>query len=47
MSGFGYEPHFVAGHDPARVHQSLAAAMDASLTSIREIQSATHSSICS
>jgi xylulose-5-phosphate/fructose-6-phosphate phosphoketolase len=39
LRGFGYEPHFVAGDEPARVHQSLAAAMDASLHAIRRIQS--------
>ena len=39
MRGFGYEPHFVAEDDRGRVHQSLAAAMDASLEAIRGIQS--------
>jgi len=43
MCGLGYEPHFVAGDEPARVHQSLAAAMDASLDAIRGIQSAARS----
>ena len=28
MRGYGYEPHFVAGDDPAAVHQQLAATLD-------------------
>ena len=38
MRGYGYEPHFVAGDDPADVHQQLAAALDAALDEIAEIQ---------
>ena len=38
MRGYGYEPHFVEGDDPALVHQSLAATLDIILLRIREIQ---------
>lgn len=43
MSGYGYEPHFVEGDDPALVHQSLAATLDIILLRIREIQRAARS----
>jgi len=43
MGGYGYEPHFVEGDDPALVHQSLAATLDVVLARIREIQSAARS----
>jgi xylulose-5-phosphate/fructose-6-phosphate phosphoketolase len=36
--GYGHEPRVVAGNDPAHVHQQLAAALDASLSEIRQIQ---------
>jgi xylulose-5-phosphate/fructose-6-phosphate phosphoketolase len=38
MRGYGYEPHFVAGDEPAVVHQDLAATMDRVLADIRAIQ---------
>ncbi|WP_404380375.1 phosphoketolase family protein [Knoellia locipacati] len=38
MRGYGYEPIFVAGDDPAEVHRELAAALDRSLDSIARIQ---------
>ena len=38
MRGYGHEPHFVEGDDPARVHQALAGALDAVLAQIRQIQ---------
>jgi xylulose-5-phosphate/fructose-6-phosphate phosphoketolase len=38
MVGYGYEPYFVTGDDPAVVHQQLAATLDTVLDSIREIQ---------
>ncbi|MBC7377724.1 MAG: phosphoketolase family protein [Burkholderiaceae bacterium] len=38
MHGYGYEPHFVEGSDPAPVHQALAATLDAVLAGIRQIQ---------
>ncbi|NVN88863.1 MAG: phosphoketolase family protein [Rhodopseudomonas sp.] len=40
MRGYGYEPHFVEGDDPALVHQSLAATLDRILAEIRKLQSA-------
>jgi xylulose-5-phosphate/fructose-6-phosphate phosphoketolase len=43
LHGYGYDPHFVEGHDPAVVHQSLAGTLDTILARIREIQSAARS----
>jgi xylulose-5-phosphate/fructose-6-phosphate phosphoketolase len=40
MHGYGHEPHFVEGDDPAQVHDALAHTLDAVLARIREIQSA-------
>jgi xylulose-5-phosphate/fructose-6-phosphate phosphoketolase len=42
--GYGYEPHFVVGDEPAAVHELLAAALDLVLAEIRSIQSAARSS---
>jgi xylulose-5-phosphate/fructose-6-phosphate phosphoketolase len=39
LRGYGYDPHFVEGDDPALVHQSLAGALDRILVQIRHIQS--------
>ncbi len=39
LRGYGYEPQIVAGDDPALVHQAFAAALDAAVLRIREIQS--------
>lgn len=36
--GYGYEPHVVAGDDPALVHQALADTLDVCLDRISEIQ---------
>ncbi|OOG55142.1 phosphoketolase [Rhodanobacter sp. B05] len=36
--GYGYEPFFVEGSDPAAVHQDLAATLDEILARIRSIQ---------
>jgi len=36
--GYGYEPHLVAGDDPATMHQTFAATLDACLDRIAEIQ---------
>ena len=36
--GNGYEPHVVAGDDPASVHQAMAAAMDACIGRIDDIR---------
>ncbi|MEO8375843.1 MAG: phosphoketolase family protein, partial [Sphingomonas bacterium] len=38
MRGYGHEPFFVEGDDPALVHQQLAATMDLALERIRSIQ---------
>jgi xylulose-5-phosphate/fructose-6-phosphate phosphoketolase len=38
LRGYGYDPHFVEGDDPAIVHQCLAGTLDAILMQIRRIQ---------
>jgi xylulose-5-phosphate/fructose-6-phosphate phosphoketolase len=38
LRGYGYEPHFVEGDEPAVVHQDLAATLDRVLADIRAIQ---------
>ena len=38
MRGYGYEPFFVSGDDPAVVHQELAATLDTVVDRIAEIQ---------
>ena len=38
LRGYGYEPHFVEGHDPAVMHQFLAATLDRVLSQIMQIQ---------
>ncbi|NEW87748.1 phosphoketolase family protein [Rhodopseudomonas sp. WA056] len=38
MRGYGYEPHFVEGDDPALVHQTLAATLERVLGDIKAIQ---------
>jgi xylulose-5-phosphate/fructose-6-phosphate phosphoketolase len=43
LQGYGYEPHFVEGSDPALVHQLLAGALDTILARIRQIQAAARS----
>ena len=40
FEGYGYDPIFVAGDEPAPVHQALAAALDRALDRIAEIQTA-------
>jgi xylulose-5-phosphate/fructose-6-phosphate phosphoketolase len=40
LRGYGYDPHFVEGDDPALVHQSLAGTLDRVLLQIRDIQRA-------
>ncbi len=37
FEGLGYEPHFVEGHEPEKVHQSLAATLDTVTRKIRDI----------
>ena len=38
LRGYGYEPHYVEGHDPSRMHQQMASALDAVVRKIRGIQ---------
>ena len=38
LVGYGYAPTFVEGSDPARMHQAMAAALDAALDDIAAIQ---------
>jgi len=38
LRGYGYEPVFVSGDDPPRVHQQFAASLDAALDAIAGIQ---------
>jgi xylulose-5-phosphate/fructose-6-phosphate phosphoketolase len=40
LHGYGYEPRFVEGDEPAVVHELLATALDAVLAEIRNIQGA-------
>ncbi len=40
MRGYGYDPHFVGGDDPAAVHQQLADTLDEVLEDIARIQHA-------
>ncbi|MFP5406021.1 MAG: phosphoketolase, partial [Gammaproteobacteria bacterium] len=44
MRGYGYEPHFVEGDDPAQVHPQLAATLDRVLARILDIQRAARAS---
>ena len=43
LHGYGYEPHFVEGDEPAAVHELPATALDHVLAEIRRIQSAARS----
>ncbi|BAY75420.1 D-xylulose 5-phosphate/D-fructose 6-phosphate phosphoketolase [Nostoc linckia NIES-25] len=36
--GYGYKPYFVQGHDPADVHQQMAATLDTVIAEIQSIQ---------
>ncbi len=38
LRGYGWLPYFVEGHDPAPMHQSMAATLDIAVEQIREIQ---------
>ncbi|MBS2032795.1 MAG: phosphoketolase family protein [Deltaproteobacteria bacterium] len=38
LRGFGHEPFYVEGHEPAAMHQLMAATLDKVLARIREIQ---------
>ena len=39
MRGYGYEPHFVEGDDPEKMHPLMAATLDRVVADIRRIQS--------
>jgi xylulose-5-phosphate/fructose-6-phosphate phosphoketolase len=43
LRGYGYDPYFVEGDDPALVHQSLAGTLDTILARIRRIQAVARS----
>ena len=38
MTGYGYRPYFVEGHDPEAMHQAMAATLDRCFDEIAEIQ---------
>ncbi len=38
LTGYGHKPYFVEGDDPEKMHQQMAAAFEAVLAEIREIQ---------
>ncbi len=40
LRGYGWTPYFVEGHEPAAMHQAMAAALDAAVASIQAIQRA-------
>src|SRR5438552_9133323 len=37
FEGYGYRPYFVEGHEPGKIHQALAAALDQAVTEIKKI----------
>lgn len=45
LRGYGYEPHFVEGDDPALVHEHLARTLDDVLAKIRAIQRAARAGV--
>ena len=42
--GYGYTPYFVEGHDPAELHQQMAATLDDAVGRIRAVQRAARAS---
>ncbi|MEO8314620.1 MAG: phosphoketolase family protein, partial [Pseudomonadota bacterium] len=38
LRGYGWTPYFVAGHEPGPMHEAMATALDAAVTSIRKFQ---------
>jgi xylulose-5-phosphate/fructose-6-phosphate phosphoketolase len=38
FAGYGHRPYFVEGHEPEKMHQEMAAALETALADIREIQ---------
>lgn len=43
LSGYGYSPRLVTGSEPATMHQQMAAALDAAMADIAQIQQAARS----
>ncbi len=39
LSGYGYKPYFVEGHEPELMHQAMAETLDTMVAEVREIQS--------
>jgi xylulose-5-phosphate/fructose-6-phosphate phosphoketolase len=44
MEGYGWTPFFVEGHEPSKMHQAMAAALDAAVAQIQQIQRDAHGS---
>lgn len=42
LRGYGWVPHFVEGHQPELMHQTMAATLDQCLADIRQIQGQAH-----
>lgn len=40
LTGYGWEPLFVSGHEPALMHEAMAKALDQAVTGIRRLQHA-------
>jgi len=40
FTGYGYEPHFIEGHEPEVMHQRMAATLESAVLKIRAIQDA-------
>ena len=38
LRGYGYQPRYVTGHEPAALHQQMAAVLDETISQIRAIQ---------
>ena len=38
LSGYGWTPYFVEGHEPAPMHEAMAATLDAAIRQIKDIQ---------
>jgi len=38
LSGYGYKPYFVEGHEPIEMHQKMAETMETAIREIRDIQ---------
>jgi len=47
FSGYGYEPLFVSGHEPADMHQQMAAALDNAFSKIQDYQQEARNGIAS